>query len=280
MKSIESIAELQLIIKEYRSEGKSIGLVPTMGFLHEGHLSLIDLAKKKSDIVIVSNFVNQLQFSPNEDFKVYPRDLIQDLKLCQERGADIVFTPQHGEIYPKGFSTYINEEKVSTDMCGISRPGHFRGVTTIVLKLLNIVQPDYIILGQKDAQQIAVVRRILIDLHINTEVIVGPTIREEDGIAKSSRNNYLSEVQRRDARAIYKALLTGKKMFDDGTRNVDRIMAEVIHVLTEVRRIRVIYVTIVNIDTMKPVKEIVPEKTIIATAVWMEEVRLIDNIIF
>lgn len=263
-----------------RSRGELIALVPTMGCLHEGHLSLIDIAKERADKVVVSIFVNPAQFEPNEDFEHYPRTLEDDLEKCKERGVDILFNPSTEEIYPEGYSTYIDEEQVSSGLCGISRPRHFRGVTTVCLKLFNIVRPDMAILGQKDAQQCAVIQKMVMDLNIPTEILVGETKRNEDGLAISSRNRYLTNTQHEEALSISKALIMGKSMVqDDGVRSVDRVVAEIIHKLLASRRIRVIYVQIVDSLTMESAgRDIIPGKHIACIAVWIDQIRLIDNI--
>ena len=264
-----------------RSRGELIALVPTMGCLHEGHLSLIDIAKEKADKVVVSIFVNPTQFEPNEDFEQYPRTLEEDLEKCKEKGVDLVFNPGAKEIYPEGYSTYVEEETISTDLCGISRPRHFRGVTTICIKLFNIVRPDIAVFGQKDAQQCAVIRKMVADLNIPTEIVVGETRRNEDGLAISSRNRYLTNTQYEEALRIPKVLAMGKNMVQkDGIRSVDRVVAEITHDLLLSRRIRIIYVQIVDPLTMKPAgRDIVPGKHMICVAVWVDQVRLIDNIL-
>lgn len=262
-----------------RKEGKRIVLVPTMGSLHEGHLSLIRLAKEHGDVVVVSIFVNPTQFGPNEDYNKYPRDTERDLELCRKELVDIVFMPEAADIYPKGFSTYIEEGELGKGLCGISRPQHFRGVCTIVAKLLNLVDPHVAIFGQKDAQQHAILRKMVKDLDFPVEIVIGPIVREEDGLAMSSRNRYLQGAQRVDALTIYNALSEAKRMVADGQRNVDRVIAEITHILSGCRRLRVIYVAVVHPDTMQPMREIVIGGTLICVAVWVDEVRLIDNIV-
>lgn len=278
MQVIESINDMQALAVRWRTEGKLIGFVPTMGFLHEGHLSLIDVAREQADVVVVSIFVNPTQFGVNEDLDQYPRDLERDLELCRARGADLVFIPPRAEIYPDDYSTYVNEEKLSEGLCGISRPVFFRGVCTVVAMLFNIVRPDVAVFGQKDAQQAAVIKKMVRDLHFPVDILVGPTVREEDGLAMSSRNAYLNEFQRRDAATIYQALLKGKEIVEQGILNADRVLAEVTHHISQVRRLRVIYVACVHRDTMEPLKQIIPGETIVATAVWCDEVRLVDNV--
>jgi len=279
MQTIQSVNEMQSHAIGLRSSGRLIGLVPTMGCLHEGHLSLIDIAKEKADKVIVSIFVNPAQFGPSEDFGQYPRVLEEDLEKCRERGVDMVFNPLLEEMYPEGYSTYVTEEQISEGLCGVSRPHHFRGVTTVCLKLFNITRPDFVVFGQKDAQQCAIIRKMITDLNISTEVLVGPTHRDPDGLATSSRNAYLTAVQREEALSISKALFTAEKMVSEGTRSVDRVVAEIIHILSLSRRVRVIYVKVVDRETMQPAREIIPGTQVITVAVWVEQTRLIDNIL-
>lgn len=279
MQTIQSINEMQSHAISLRSGGRLIGLVPTMGCLHEGHLSLIDIAKERADKVIVSIFVNPTQFGPNEDFEKYPRVLEDDLDKCRDRGVDIVFNPNIADIYPPGYSTYVNEESVSSDLCGISRPQFFRGVTTVCLKLFNITRPDIAVFGQKDAQQCAVIKKMVADLNLPLEVIVGATLRDPDGLATSSRNRYLTESQREDALTIPRALAEGKKLVDEGVRSVDRVVAEITHHLSQCRRIRVIYVQMIDRDTMEPAREVIPGKHLVAVAAWVDQTRLIDNIL-
>ena len=278
MQTIQSVNEMQSHAIGLRSSGRLIGLVPTMGSLHEGHLSLIDIAKEKSDKVIVSIFVNPTQFGPSEDYEKYPRVLEEDIEKCRERGADIVFNPSVDEIYPPGFSTFVTEEQISSGLCGVSRPHHFRGVTTVCLKLFNITRPDLVVLGQKDAQQCAVIRKMVTDLNVSAEIVIGPTHRDADGMATSSRNAYLTDSQRQEALCISQSLRTAKNMVDSGTKSVDRIVAEVIHHLSLSRRIRVIYAQVVDRDTMEPAREIIPGQQLLCVAAWADQIRLIDNI--
>lgn len=272
---------MQLYASRLTAGGKSIALVPTMGCLHEGHLSLIDIAKEKADKVVVSIFVNPTQFEPNEDFEKYPRTLEADLEACKKLGVDAVFNPERFEIYPEGYSTYVDEEDISSSLCGITRPRHFRGVTTVCLKLFNIVQPNMVVLGQKDAQQCAVVQKMITDLNMPIEVVVGETKRDENGLAVSSRNQYLTRIQYEEALKIPEALSIGKKMVqEDGVSSVDRVVAEITHALLASRIIRIIYVQVVDRLTMKPAsRDIVSGRHIVSVAVWVDQVRLIDNIL-
>jgi pantoate--beta-alanine ligase len=279
MQVIASIFDMQSTAEDLRSKDRLIGLVPTMGALHEGHLSLIRLAKERADTVIVSIFVNPTQFGPNEDFASYHRDLPHDVELCEKAGADLVFAPAAEEIYPKGYSTYVTEETISKTLCGISRPAHFRGVTTIVAKLFNIIRPDLAVFGQKDAQQVAVIKKMVNDLHFCVDIVVAPTVRESDGLAMSSRNRNLTATQRTEALAISQALHKAKEMVGAGVSNADRLIAEATHHMGERRRVRVIYASIVDRGTMEAVREVLPGKAMMAIAAWVDEVRLIDNIL-
>jgi pantoate--beta-alanine ligase len=279
MQVIASILDMQSTAENLRSKDRLIGLVPTMGSLHEGHLSLIRLARERADAVIVSIFVNPTQFGPSEDFVNYPRDLPRDLELCEKTGADLVFAPTVEEMYPKGYSTYVTEELISKPLCGISRPAHFRGVTTVVAKLFNIVRPDFAVFGQKDAQQVAVIKKMVNDLHFCIDIVTAPTVREPDGLAMSSRNRRLTVSQRTEALAISQALHLAKEMADGGVRNADRLVAEATHHMGSRRRVRVIYASIVDRGTMEAVREVQPGKAMMAVAAWVDEVRLIDNIL-
>jgi pantoate--beta-alanine ligase len=279
MQVIASVFDMQSTAENLRSKDRLIGLVPTMGALHDGHLSLIRLAKERADTVIVSVFVNPTQFGPSEDYGNYPRDLPRDLELCRTAGADLVFAPTPEEMYPKGYSTYVTEESVSKPLCGVSRPTHFRGVTTVVAKLFNIVRPDLAVFGQKDAQQVAVIRKMVNDLHFCIDIVIAPTVREPDGLAMSSRNRRLTATQRTEALVISQALNKAKEMVDGGVHNVDRLIAEATHLMSSRRRVRIIYASIVDPDTMEAVREVLPGKAMMAIAAWVDEVRLIDNIL-
>jgi len=279
MQIIESVQEMQAYAIHTRTQGKLIGLVATMGALHEGHLSLIDIAKDKADIVVVSIFVNPIQFGPNEDFDKYPRDLTEDAALCEARGADIVFAPRREDVFPVGFSTYINEEAVSKGLCGVSRSGHFRGVSTVVNILFNVTRPDVAVFGQKDAQQCALIYKMVKDLVLPIELVIAPTIREEDGLALSSRNRYLDAQQRKEATKIYQALRSAKALSREGAHSPERIRAQIMNRLNHQLRIRIIYIEIVDRYTMQSAKEVIQGQTIAAVAVWVDNIRLIDNIV-
>ena len=278
MQTITSVLEMQTLAEDLRSKGQIIGLVPTMGALHEGHASLIRLAAEQADTVVVSIFVNPTQFGPSEDFSKYPRSLEADVAACEAAGVDIVFAPTAEEIYPKGYSTFVVEEFIAKPLEGVSRPVHFRGVTTVVAKLFNIVRPDLAVFGQKDAQQVAVIKKMVQDLHFTVDVIVAPTLREPDGLAMSSRNRYLSATQRIEALVIHRALRKAIEMVASGERRVDRLVAEATHLIGLHRRVRMIYVSIVDRSTMVAIKgEVTPGKAAMVIAAWVDEVRLIDN---
>ena len=278
MQIIHSIDEMQTLSENLRKQGKSIGFVPTMGFLHEGHLSLVDLLIGRTDKIILSIFVNPTQFSEGEDLEKYPLDLDRDLKLCQERKVDIVFIPERKEMYSVQHSTLIEEENLSKGLCGSSRPTHFQGVTTVCAKLFNICKPNIVVLGQKDAQQVVVLKRMIKDLNFSIEVIVGDIFRENDGLAMSSRNSYLSSEQREDALLLNRSLLAGRDLQSRGICNIDQIKEEVIATLRQGKSIMLDYVEVVDRETMEPMKEIKPNQTMIVLAAWIDKIRLIDNL--
>ncbi|MDG1325374.1 MAG: pantoate--beta-alanine ligase [Opitutales bacterium] len=279
MQVIHSIGEMQYLSEKLRQGGGKIGFVPTMGYLHDGHLSLVDLLKEQTDTVILSIFVNPIQFGKGEDLEKYPRDLDGDMKLCQERGVDVVFIPAGEEIYRDGHSTLIREEKVSQGLCGKTRPSHFQGVTTICAKLFNICQPHCVALGQKDAQQVVVLKRMIMDLNFPIEVVVGDIFREKDGLAMSSRNSYLTSEQRCDALFVNRSLRAGEELVGQGTVNAESITQAVISTLRQAQSIRLDYVEVVDRNTMEPEQEIIPNQSMIVLAVWIGKIRLIDNLI-
>lgn len=281
MEVIRSATQMQLLALNYKKEGKSIGFVPTMGSLHEGHLSLIDLIKEKCDILLLSIYVNPTQFGVGEDFERYPRDLDKDLEMCRNRGVDLVFAPESSEIYQADASTFVVEDMIGKGLCGTARPNHFRGVATVCTKLFNLCMPKVVVLGQKDAQQVVVLKRIIRDLHFPIEVVVGPILRETDGLAMSSRNAYLQKKQREDALLVYQSLEAARKLVEEkGSINVDRVKAEVLNVLKEGRYLRVNYVEVVDRESMRPEAEILPGRSLLAVAVWVDQIRLIDNLCF
>ena len=277
MKIISSPAEMTAFSKSARSNGGKIALVPTMGALHEGHLSLVRKAKELADTVVVSIFVNPTQFGPNEDFDKYPRQLEVDAAKCEAAGADIVFAPSVSDIYLPDASTYVNEEDISRYLCGKTRPKHFRGVTTIVTILFNIVRPDIAVFGEKDAQQVSIIKRMVRDLFMGVEIVTGEIVRDENGLALSSRNKYLDKMERLGASRLHAALEDGRRLCIEGCSNVDRIKAHVINKVTNAKT-RVIYVEIVDAETSLPMLEAVPGKSRISAAIWYGQTRLIDNI--
>lgn len=277
MRVVKKVDEMKKISKELIFGKKSIGFVPTMGYLHEGHLSLVRAAKKDNDVVVVSIFVNPTQFGPNEDYNNYPRDLERDLSLLEDLGVDYVFAPTVDEIYPQSYSTYVEEVQLSKYLCGASRPGHFRGVCTVVTKLFNIVKPTRAYFGQKDAQQFRVLRRMVRDLNMDVEMVEMPIVRENDGLALSSRNTYLSSEERKEATRLYRSLMKAKELIESGIKDVKTIKNEILKILDH-PLLKVDYVEIVDEETLEPV-DIIDRKVIIALAVFVGKARLIDNII-
>jgi pantoate--beta-alanine ligase len=276
MKIILSVREMHDFSREAHSEGRSIGLVPTMGFLHEGHLSLIRRAKESADIVIVSLFVNPVQFGPGEDFSSYPRDFDRDRGLCEDAGVDVLFSPPVEELYPHGYSVYVEETQLSTGLCGASRPGHFRGVATVVAKLFNVVQPDVAVFGQKDAQQVRVIEQMVRDLNFSMRILVGPTVREPDGLAMSSRNAYLSGTERERATCLYKTLCLAQRLYDQGIRDSETVSRTMRESIDSTEGAKIDYIALVDYETLKPVRTVQPG-TLIALAVRVGRTRLIDN---
>lgn len=279
MELVTTVAEVRQRVNVWRKEGLSVGLVPTMGFLHEGHKSLIDKAVEENDRVVVSIFVNPIQFAPNEDLESYPRDIEADKRLCQGAGAALIFHPDVEEMYGDDFTTYVDTSDVTEELCGKSRPIHFRGVCTVVNKLFNIVTPDRAYFGKKDAQQLAVIRRMVRNLNMNIEIIGCPIIREEDGLAKSSRNTYLSEKERKAALVLSRSLKIGRTMLESGETDGDKILAEMKSFIEKEPLARIDYVEMVSWDGIK-VHHQVDGPVMIALAVYIGKTRLIDNIIW
>lgn len=274
---IESAAPMQQQALAWRAENKRIGFVPTMGYLHDGHVSLMRLLRPRCDILITSIFVNPMQFGPQEDFAQYPRDLQRDMKLCENAGVDIVFYPQVEDMYPKNFHTHIEVEYLTETLCGPWRPGHFRGVATVVCKLFNIVQPHLAAFGQKDAQQVVVIERMVQDLNLPVEIVVGPTLREPDGLAMSSRNVYLSPTERQQATALYHALTLAERMLRDGERDSTPIISAMKSLIQrEVAAPVIEYIEIVDRATLHALQPVAGD-IIVALAVRIGKTRLIDN---
>lgn len=278
MKVAETVKEVREQVKAWRREGLSVGLVPTMGYLHEGHKSLIDKAVEENDRVVVSVFVNPIQFGPSEDLASYPRDLERDAKLCEEAGANLVFHPADEEMYFDDFCTYVDMDDLTKGLCGKTRPTHFRGVCTVVSKLFHIVVPDRAYFGQKDAQQLAVIRRMVRDLNFDLEIVGCPIVREADGLAKSSRNTYLSEEERKAAVILHKGLSEGEKMVKSGEKDVDKIVEAIRKIIENEPLAKIDYVEMVDWDTLMPIEQIAGE-VLTAVAVYIGKTRLIDNFI-
>ncbi len=278
MEIAKTIQSVRTLIAAARSKGKKIGLVPTMGALHTGHISLIEQAAKDSDFVVVSIFVNPTQFAPGEDFEKYPRPIDADLDICKKAGVHLVFAPTPDQIYPTENITWVNVEKITEHLCGQSRPGHFRGVTTVCAKLFNIVQPDLAFFGQKDAQQAIVIKRMVADLNMPLRIILCPTVREPDGLAISSRNQYLTEQQSKDAALIYESLQKCRQLVQQGTTDTELIIAQMRKILEQVPSIQIEYISITDAETLEAIDNI-DRKLLAAIAVKIGQTRLIDNIL-
>ncbi|EEG30700.1 pantoate--beta-alanine ligase [[Clostridium] methylpentosum DSM 5476] len=279
MKVSTTIAEVRSQVKEWKRQGLSVGLVPTMGYLHEGHQSLIARAARENDRVVVSVFVNPIQFGPSEDLESYPRDFERDCTLCEKTGADLVFHPEASEMYAENFCTYVDMDRLTKGLCGASRPVHFRGVCTVVSKLFHIVTPDRAYFGQKDAQQLAVIKRMVRDLSMDVEIVGCPIIREPDGLAKSSRNTYLSPQERRAAVVLSQALAEGRKALAEGERSAQAITGIIRGVLESEPLAQPEYVELVDWETLEPV-ETADRPVLAAIAVRIGTTRLIDNFVF
>lgn len=278
MRIIKKVDVMRKFSLDEKKKGRAIGFVPAMGFLHAGHLSLIKKARKRNDIVVVSIFVNPTQFLPNEDFSAYPKDFRRDASICRKESVDVIFYPGRKDIYPAGFSTYVEEISLSRSLCGRSRPGHFKGVTTVVAKLFNIVVPDTVYFGQKDAQQAYIIKRMVSDLNMPVEIKVAPIVREPDGLALSSRNKYLTKGRRAEACFIYKALKIAEKSVTKGERSAAKIKAAIRYVIEANLRGKIDYIDIVDTENLKPLKKLKRE-VLIAVAVKVGKARLIDNIV-
>ncbi|MBR0470531.1 MAG: pantoate--beta-alanine ligase [Clostridia bacterium] len=277
MQIIKKIDELRPIIKQWHREGLSVGLVPTMGYLHEGHKSLIDRAVAENDRVVVSDFVNPTQFGPNEDFESYPRDINADAALCEAAGADIIFNPEADEMYDNAL-TFVDMNKITKVLCGKTRPIHFSGVCTVVSKLFNIVTPDKAYFGQKDAQQLCVIRKMVKDLNFDIEIVGCPIIREADGLAKSSRNTYLSADERKAALCLSRSLETGKKMIENGELSAAKVVDTIKAEIEKEPLAKIDYVEMVDLNNLETL-ETVQKPLLCAMAVYIGKTRLIDNFI-
>lgn len=276
MKVVKTIKEVRELVKSWKQEGNEVALVPTMGYLHNGHKSLMDRARKENGKVVVSIFVNPIQFGPNEDFSTYPRDLEHDMAVCESAGVDLIFAPEADEMYTKEFCSFVGMSILTEELCGKSRPTHFQGVCTVVSKLFHIVAPDRAYFGQKDAQQLAIMKRMVIDLSMDVEVIGCPIVREEDGLAMSSRNTYLSEEERKAALVLSQSLAFAEAFVARGERRASEILDEMKKLIELEPLAKIDYVEAVDVLTMKPVEQIT-ESTLIALAVYIGKTRLIDN---
>lgn len=279
MKVVTTVAEVREVVKAWKKEGKTVGFVPTMGYLHEGHGSLISAARKGNDKVVVSIFVNPMQFGPTEDLESYPRDLEKDSAYCESLGADLIFHPEASEMYQEGFSTYVDMSVLTEELCGLSRPVHFRGVCTVVSKLFHIVQPDRAYFGQKDAQQLAIIRHMVEDLNMDIEIIGCPIVREEDGLAKSSRNTYLSKEERQAALVLSKSIFYGRKMVEDGETDAKVVLKAMKEMIEKEPLAKIDYVKAVDARTMQQI-DTVQKPMLVAIAVYIGKTRLIDNFFF
>jgi len=277
MQKIEKLAEMRAAAAKLRGEGKRLAFLPTLGGLHAGHLSLVQVARENADVVILSVFVNPLQFGPSEDFVKYPRTISSDAAAAEEAGVDLLFTPSTEDMFPRGFSTQVQEEIVSKPLCGITRPALFRGVLTCWLKFFHIIQPDVLVMGEKDPQLVAVVKKSMEDLSVPMKIVTGSLVRDPDGFAVSARNSYLTPSQREEALAVFGALRKAKDMVESGVKSADRLVAEVTHIIAAKRRLRVIYISVVDRHTMDQLREIVPGQCLLAISYWIDEVRLTDN---
>lgn len=278
MKIVTTVEEMKKIVREHKKEGLVIGLVPTMGYLHEGHLTLMREARKKCDLVVVSIFVNPIQFGVNEDYDQYPRDLERDSKLAETAGVNLIFAPTVKEMYPKNFQTFVEVEDITKELCGAKRPGHFRGVTTVVNKLFNIVQADYAFFGQKDAQQVLVIKKMVDDLNLNLEIVMVPIVREADGLALSSRNKYLSSEERLAALVLSRSLRKAEEVILSGEKDSSKVISMIAEAIDNESLAKVDYIEIKSWPDLSPVVEI-NGQVLVALAVYIGNTRLIDNIV-
>ncbi|MEA1935430.1 MAG: pantoate--beta-alanine ligase [Thermodesulfobacteriota bacterium] len=279
MKIIESVKEMQEFSESLRNSGKKIAFVPTMGYFHHGHLSLMEEGRKLGDCLIISIYVNPTQFGPGEDLEKYPRDFESDGKLSEDVGVDVIFYPPDSEMYPEHYQTFVDVERVTNNLCGLSRPGHFRGVTTICAKLFNIVKPHVTVFGKKDFQQLVTIKRMVTDLNMDMDVVGMPTIREADGLAMSSRNTYLKEEERESALSLSRSLKLAKELYDNGERNAGKIIDETKKFIEGHPHTKIDYVNICDTTTMNDV-EYLESEAVIALAVRVGAARLIDNYVF
>ena len=273
-----TIKDVRERVNAWKREGLTVGFVPTMGYLHEGHKSLMEAARANNDKVVVSVFVNPMQFGPNEDLESYPRDFEKDSALCESVGVDLIFHPEPEEMYADGFCSYVDMNGLTTELCGKSRPIHFRGVQTVVLKLFNIVKPDRAYFGQKDAQQLAVIKRMVKDLNVDTEIVGCPIVREADGLAKSSRNTYLNPDERKAALILSRSLKLGRELIENGETDAKAVIKAITDSINTEPLAKIDYVDVVDFDTITPVDSI-GKSVLVAIAVYIGKTRLIDNFI-
>ncbi len=278
MQKFTSVSEMDAYAAALRGNGARVALIPTRGALHAGHGAMIESARMAGYAAVVSIFVNPLQFGMGEGFASYPRMPADDEAFCEKAGVDALFVPSSDDLLPRGYSTFVLEETLSKPLDGVSRPSHFRGVTTATAKLLNIVRPHRLILGRKDAQQVAVIRKMVGDLHFGVEIVATPIVREPDGLACSARNRELTTSQRQEALVLFHALEKVRQMVAAGTRSADRLVAEATHIISQRRRVRIIYIALVDSNTMEVLREVAPGHSLLAVAVWVDETRLTDNL--
>lgn len=279
MEIIESVKEMQAFSGSLRKAGKTISFVPTMGYLHEGHLTLMREGKKRGNCSVVSIYVNPTQFGAGEDFERYPKDLDRDSRMAESAGVDLIFCPANSDMYPEHFQTFIELEEVTQNLCGLTRPGHFRGVATVCCKLFNIVKPHVAIFGEKDFQQLAVIRRMVSDLNMDIEIIGMPTVREADGLAMSSRNSYLKEKEKEAVLVLSRSLLLAKRLYDEGKRDVADILQPVKEMLEGNSLVNLEYAKICDVETLKDLQRL-EKKAVLAVAARVGATRLIDNYVF
>ncbi|UCD83776.1 MAG: pantoate--beta-alanine ligase [Deltaproteobacteria bacterium] len=278
MRTISSIKQMQKFSNRQREGGRTIALVPTMGYLHKGHLSLMVEGRKRADILIISIFVNPTQFGKGEDYQEYPRDLTRDKKLAREAGVDIIFAPKTSLMYPPDYQTWVEVREVTRNLCGASRPGHFQGVTTVVAKLFNIIKPHIALFGEKDFQQLVTIKRMAADLNFDIKILGMPTVRENDGLAMSSRNTYLSPRERESALSLSRSLRRARELVSSGERNTTRVIEEIKGIIGKEKLINIDYIKICDTDNLKELKKI-DRKAVMALAAKLGQTRLIDNCI-
>ena len=279
MKIINSVREMQEFSESFRVKGKTIALVPTMGFFHKGHLVLMEEGKKKADLLVISIFVNPTQFGVGEDFEKYPKDWDKDKEMAERVGVDVIFAPSVSDMYPKGYQTYVNVEEVTRNLCGLSRPTHFRGVTTVVAKLFNIIKPHLAIFGEKDFQQLVTIKQMVEDLNFHMEIKGIPTVRESDGLAMSSRNTYLNSEERQAALSLNRSIRRARDLYEAGEREVDKLLQEVRGVIDDEDLTEIDYIKICDSKTLEEIKRI-ERRAVLAMAVMIGGTRLIDNFVF